>query len=396
MAPYILGSYSYLLRQMNPSTCVHVGTIASPLSGVAGRFETFEPVAPEVFEPNSLPSSPDVLCFIETDDTDPALLRAESPLIAFLNSGGTLAGDGYLLSEVFGAELLVRFRDWLTVFASDLWVISKSFEFDSEKASRCRGAMFVPCHSDLWRFEENLAWRADLCGPLDVHVIDDNHAPMQMEQLEAISRQCGWYYHRMNQEPHSSVTRNRSQGIDYTFLNRLVYDTFVRLGSDYDYVVKVDTDVCFLTSNWWEEFAGKLGGTHSMLGTFDFRLFDEVQRFWQLTEEGGNRIQRAEVPMHLQGGLFGMSQSAIQALAEFGWLEGRHMGLSDDAKITFIAEHLQIDIRPSVSVGSWSRLKRPPLEAISHLRAIHPLVRSEWERHKQNNSRDPDHESASV
>lgn len=366
-------AYQYLMSHTAAGSWLHIGDRDSRLSRCAG--ETAKHLGIELTVSPALDSRVAhrvTHCFLEADRFGVTGFADAIDLLVSIDTVKTLCGTGFLQSDGHRQVLLEKFPGRLTLAGSLVWwavtepaSIPKNF----------RGALCLPCFQDNWRVEENFAWRSELVEGLDVHIFDDNFEPAESERLRAVARHCDWHYHRSELGEHPDFTGNRTEFSEY---NRFIWESLTGLADQYDFVVKLDTDACFLERDWWHEMAARLSGRDAMLGTFDFRPISEVEPFWELANRHGYTLPKPEFPLHLQGGMYAISRGALHLLKAMGFLLGQHHGFGEDGYMSYCAQCLGIELLPATTFGSWSYRKRPPLNALRHLKAMHPLMRREW------------------
>lgn len=285
---------------------------------------------------------------------------------------GAVCGTGFVSSGRHRDILLKRFPNRITLIGTAMWMLTETATAPPKKV---RGALMTPCFQDNWRLEQNLGWRPELVEGLDVHIFDDNYQPAESERLTAVARECGWYYHRSGLGEHPDYTSNTKEFSTY---NRFIFESYMTLVDDYDFVVKLDTDACILQPDWWHEIAARLTGRTALLGTFDLRPLFEVGYFWHTAWKHGCWYDAPPFPLHLQGGIYALSQNALYRFREMGFVPGPHHDFGEDGYMSYFAQVLGIELLPATTFGSWTNLKRPSLESLTHLKAIHPLMRRDW------------------
>ncbi len=290
---------------------------------------------------------------------------------AFADSS-IICGTGSIKDQAYRDVLFNTLEDRISIISSVAWwVLPKLPPLPS--AVRC--AVLTPCFRDTWRLEQNLAWRPELVSGLDVHIFDDNFEPAEIERLSAIARECGWHYHRSGLGEHPDYTDPRAE---FSAYSRFLWESFVSLADDYDIVIKVDTDACLLRPDWWHEAAARLQGKNAMMGTFEVRRAHEVADFWNVARRNGYSVSTPQYPMHLQGGIYAITGGALRLIRKMGFMDGPHFGFTEDGYMSFCAQLLGIEMVPAATFGSRTRHKCPPMRCLTHLKAIHPLMRREW------------------
>lgn len=361
--------YEHLLIHGRAGSWWHVGEADTPLARLGGTVAGELAVHWQCVEKTDKAGDTPWNCFIDGNALTAAEFADCLESLGHRRPSGFLCGTGMLRSSRHRAELLDRFPDRISIISSVVWVVVPDYPHPPVDV---RGAVFLPCHGDTWRVEQNLAWRTELVAGLDVHVFDDNHAPAETDRLAAIARECGWCYHRSGLGEHPDYTASRAEFSDY---NRFIWESLVSLGNEYDFVIKLDTDACPLRADWWHEAAARLTGREAMLGTYDLRPAHEVTDFWQVARRHGYSLAVPRFPMHLQGGTYALSRGALQRLKGMGFLAGPHNGFTEDGYMSYCAQLLGIELLAAATIGSWSSQKRPPWWALTHLRSVHPLMR---------------------
>lgn len=367
-------AYEFLLTRKTTGTWLHVGNGNTGLARSARAAAERSGIKLTVTTPFDAPAFAEQRphIFLEADCLSAGdFVRLIDDFCA-TNSCGTICGNGFLESEPHRRVLLDRFPDRLTVIGSSIWWVVTE---PPAKPPDTRGAVCVPCFRDTWRIEENLAWRTELVSGLDVHIFDDNFEPAESDRLQAIARNCGWRYHASNLGEHPDYTGARNE---FSAYNRFIWESLTGLADGYDFVIKMDTDACIVEETWWHEIAARLTGQDALLGTFDFRPIREVEQFWDLAGRHGHMLTRHDYPMHIQGGIYAISQGAMRLLKAMGFMAGEHRGFTEDGYMSYSAQCLGIELLPATTFGSWSYSKQLPLQVLTHLKALHPLMRREW------------------
>ena len=367
-------AYEHLLTRGGGRRWLHVGSGDSDLAAWVRRSARRMNIVWDVIKADDARSAADEAAHLFIDGNElPADVFAQLlSRLATRVEFSIVCGTGFHQSGAHRHSLLSVFPGRISLVASTVWWAQPEFP---ALPKQTRGAVLVPCFQDTWRVEQNLAWRPELVAGLDVHIFDDNFAPGEMDRLSAVARACGWHYHQSGLGEHEDFTARRMEFADY---NWFIWKSLTSLADDYDFVVKVDTDACLLNPDWWHELAARLQGRDAMLGTFDLRPMYEVAYFWHVAWQNGYSPPVPAYPLHLQGGIYAISQGALLKFREMGFLPGPHHDFTEDGYMSYCAQLLGIEMLPATTIGAWTSLKRPPLDNISHLKAIHPLMQREW------------------
>lgn len=368
--------YEFLVSRNPRPGWVHFAKEETALALVGQRAATIQRTTWNRIDPACLDASQligDAHCFIEAEQMSADEFALLLDRITGPEGGNRLCGTGFLSLDGYREVLLDRFADRISLLGTATWWVTDPIP---PVPPYSRGALLMPSFQDNWRIEQNLAWRPDLTQGLDVHVFDDNYQPAESDRLAAVAKSCGWHYHNSELGEHPDYTSNTTEFSTY---NRFIFESYMRLVEDYDFVVKLDTDACLLQPDWWHEIAARLHGRAALLGTFDLRPLYEVGYFWQVAWRNGLWYDVPPFPMHLQGGTYAVSKEALLRFREQGFVPGPHHDFGEDGYMSYFAQALGIELIPATTFGSWTNLKRPPLEAIRHFKAIHPLMRKNWE-----------------
>lgn len=260
-------------------------------------------------------------------------------------------------------------------FKQTLMVFDNVWQVPAVLASRGRGCLLLPTFRDTTRLEENFDGRGEMLSGIDVVVLDDNTDPEECARVEAVCARNAFRYRRSGRAAHGGWESHSS---DLAGLNRMIWAAFCELGTEYDFVVRADTDTLLIEPGWHHEFARLLSGQRAIAGTPEVRPTRDVQGFWSLAQSAGYECTVGDHVTHMQGGLYGLGKPAIEALAAMGFLEGIHTFFGEDCYMSYCCQLLGIPARTTTTVGSWFRNYRPRLERIDRLKAIHPLMLSEW------------------
>ena len=128
------------------------------------------------------------------------------------------------------------------------------------------------------------------------------------------------------------------------------------------------------------EFGSLLHNKCAIAGTPEYRPTHDVISFWELAKEYGYNHEYKDMSMHMQGGIYALSKKALKKLREMGFMKGKHYGFAEDGYMSYTCQILGIDSVYTIGIGSWWRSYRPNLHDIKHLKAIHPLSKSEWDK----------------
>lgn len=240
-----------------------------------------------------------------------------------------------------------------------------------------RGCVLLPTFRDSELLEENYADRPELTRAVDIHVFDDNFEFAERRRVRDLCAASGWFHHSSGRGRHASIQASWRDRSDY---NRFIWESFCALGEDYDYVIKMDTDAYVIDPRWHEEFADLLAGEAAIAGTREMRRTSDVMAFWSLAREAGYEVDLPKHVMHVQGGIYGLSQAALARVRDMDFLDGDHAFFGEDCYISYCCRLLDVEFRPTKTVGSWWHPYRPKLPVIREKRAIHPLRRREWQQ----------------
>lgn len=249
----------------------------------------------------------------------------------------------------------------------------------SRRNTRKRGCVMIPTYADTQRLEENFADRPELLSSLDICILDDNWEFHENQRVKNLCALQGWHYRPANRGRHGNLHEERCNYVNYI---RAIWENLVKLGRDYEYVVKLNSDSYIIDPDWHEEFEAVLVGKTAIAGTPEYRSVADVIGFWELAREAGFAFNVASHVMHMQAGIYGLSARACSLLREMGFLSGLHQNYLDDCYMSYCCQILGIEFVKTQRVGSWFRTRRPSLENIDHLKAIHPLGAREWKRYK--------------
>jgi ADP-heptose:LPS heptosyltransferase len=238
------------------------------------------------------------------------------------------------------------------------------------------GCVFLPTFRDTDLLEENYSNRPELTRGIDYFVFDDNYDPDESRRVRDLCERNGWRYRSSGRSRHGDLDQER----DLSSFNRFVWDSMMELGSNYDCVIKMDVDAYIIDPSWHQEFTSLLWDKTAIAGTPEMRPSRDVMSFWKNADRHFKKsFKLPDHIMHIQGGIFGLSRKALSVLAKAGFMEGEHISFAEDCYLSYSCRILGVDFLECSTVGSWYHPYRPKLESLQHLKAIHPLTRSDWE-----------------
>jgi hypothetical protein len=312
------------------------------------------------------------LVFLDADHSYEAVKRDIQAWLPKLKDDGCLCGHDYTLRE--GVQRAVReiFRDRVELLGGSIWRARVEQPLPTGK-----GCAFIPTFRDSARLYENFDGRGNFLVGLDTFVYDDNFEADESKLVRSFCERNGFSYRFWARRRHGSW--ENEQG-DLSGYNKFVWKAICELGQAYEYVIKLDSDTLLLDPSWYLEISRiLLTDPGTIAGTPEARPIKDVVSFWMLAERAGYRFVRTDYVTHMQGGLYALGRAAIDSLRSMGFLEGRHVFFAEDCYISYCCQLCGISFQPLVSVGSWFRTYRPKLETIAYLKAIHPLMRREWD-----------------
>lgn len=312
------------------------------------------------------------LVFLDGDHSYEGVLRDIRAWRPKLKPHGCLCGHDYTFREGVRRAVHEVFGEHVRLVAGSIWR-----EIPQTPPPHARGCVFIPTFEDTERLRENFDGRPAVVQGIDVFVYDDNCTGTHAAEVEQLCARNHFQYRRVHRPDHGTWEMDHG---DLSGYNRAIWQMFCELGTGYDYVIKADTDTLFIESGWHEEFARLLAGEFAIAGTPESRPTRDVMAYWSLAREAGYTVDLGDYVSHLQGGLYGLGQPAIRALSEMGFLEGRHVFFAEDCYISYSCQLLGVTARHVRTVGSWFRNYRPDLAVIAYMKAIHPLMRTEWVR----------------
>jgi predicted O-methyltransferase YrrM len=312
------------------------------------------------------------LLFLDADHNYEAVKRDIYAWLPKLKDHSCLCGHDYTFREGVRQAVHEIFHDRVELLGGSIWRVQAKQPFP-----RGKGCAFIPTFRDSVRLYENFDGRGNLQAGLDTFVYDDNFEPPESELVRSFCERNGCTY-RLRERPRHAGWEDE-QG-DLSGFNKFIWNAICELGQTYDYVVKLDTDTLLLDPTWYHEISQiLLTNPGTIAGTPETRPMKDVASFWIVAERAGYNCARTNDITHMQGGLYGLGRAAIDSLRSMGFLEGRHVFFAEDCYISYCCHLCGISFQPLKSVGSWFRAYRPKLDTIDYLKAIHPLMRSEWD-----------------
>lgn len=309
------------------------------------------------------------LVFIDLPPSKELLTRTIREWKPKLGASGFFAGANFSSPEVRKVVLESFPR---IEMHGNLW---KSVHEFPHVIQRTRGCVVIPTFQDSALLKENFGNRLRSTDELDIYVFDDNAEPEISMNVRRLCEENDWRYRHSGQPQHENLSNEMRDSSPYV---QFIWRSMTSLAHEYDYVVKMDTDAFIIEEDWYEDFAHKLTNKFTIAGTLELRPSCESTSFWKRAGEQGHPWRPRVFESHMQGGIYGMSSSALIAVGNMGFLLGPHTGYGEDRYMSFCGRLKGVEFLSTPSVGSWSRLNRPPLSVISHLKAIHPLIQSEW------------------
>ena len=237
-----------------------------------------------------------------------------------------------------------------------------------------KGCVFLPTFQDTELLIENFANRPELTQYLDFYIYDDNEDD-ESRKVQQLSEANGWHYRRSGQGKHGDFKQEWRDRSSYV---RFIWQSLTYLGLDYEFVAKVDTDAYIIDPTWYEEIEKKLVGRDAIIGTPEVRRTKDVNGFWELAKRNGYEVHKETRSIHMQGGIYAISKTALGKLRRMGFLEGSHTGFGEDCYISYCCQLLGIEFCRASTIGSWYKSYRPKSWKILDRKAIHPMSKSEW------------------
>lgn len=316
------------------------------------------------------------LVFIDADHSYEAVKRDLLAWIPKLRKGGVLLGHDYIWKEGVRTALEEVLPRKFKLVGGSLWQMLPTWEGPLPNS---RGSIFLPTFQDTELLIENYANRPELSREIDIHVYDDNFNPGETARVKILCEENGWFFHHHERSPHGEWEDDFH---DLQEFNRFVWDSLIALGEVYDFVIKMDTDAYIVEPDFYHEFAHLLTGKIAIAGTPEYRSIQDVMGFWSLAESYGYTYPTEDWIAHMQGGIYGLSKAALAMLKEMQFMEGRHAYFVEDGYISYCCLLQGIEYIEVNYSGSWWHPYRPSLDHLQHLKAIHPLSRSDWEAWK--------------
>jgi hypothetical protein len=237
--------------------------------------------------------------------------------------------------------------------------------------------LLVPTFRNTPILLENFSGRHVELADIDVYILDDNSDPREASHIKKLCEANSWSYLETDRGRHTGFQRNRKNFVSY---NRSIWEALVALGELYTVVVKMDPTCYIIRSGWHDEFSNAQGDDPIIFGTPEYRPTHDVKCFWDGARDAGFSFELSSHVMHMQGGLYALNWHACLRLGKMGFVSGDHTNLRDDCYIAYSCQLIGVKFIQSRLTGSWIGSRRPPLDSLTALRAIHPLRRSEWER----------------
>ncbi len=316
------------------------------------------------------------LVFIDADHSQEAVKRNVLAWIPKLKKKGVLCGHDYIWKPGVRNALAEVLPGKVIRLSGSLWQMMPDWDIPPPTT---RGCIFLPTFQDSDLLVANFHQRPELCREIDIHVFDDNWEPALSQEVRQLCLENGWTYHAYGRTAHGNW---RDEYHDLRRFNYFVWESMILLSEQYDYVIKADTDAYIIDPAFHHEFAHLLSGpAPAIAGTLEYRPTRDVMDFWHIAASYGYQHHSAELVAHMQGGIYGLNKTALSMIKNMGFLEGRHSGFAEDGYISYCCLLLNIPFMPTLYSGSWWHPYRPALGDIGHLKAIHPLKKTEWEEY---------------
>jgi len=254
--------------------------------------------------------------------------------------------------------------------------LSESFASLMLVPPRSKGCVVLPTFEDTELLKENFEGRPELAAGIEFYVFDDNCERIDCQTVARLCKENNWHYCRSGRAKHGTFKQDQN---DRSSWNYFFWNISTLLSGKYDYVIKVDTDSFLIDPNWHAEIDRLLRDRTAFAGTPEHRPSQDVMSFWEIAKKSGYNHIPGQMVMHVQGGISAYSKKALQKLRGMGFLHGKHIFFGEDCYMSYCCQLLGIPFLKTKTIGSWWQPYRPPLAEISHLQAIHPLSRSEWE-----------------
>lgn len=313
------------------------------------------------------------LLFVDGDHSHAGVVRDLRAWLPKLKPDGILFGHDYSWFEGVRTGVAEVLGQQFKQLEGSLWQALRPWQVPTQPG---KGAILLPTFEDTDLLIQNFAGRPELSGAIAIHVFDDNAEGPENATLQALCAENGWHYHFVGREKHADW---RAERHDLSGFNRMLWQAFTQLGRDYDYVLKLDTDAYVVEQDFFLEFDRMLTGKLAIAGSAETRPTGDLQALWSLLGAHGYDAAPGPWTTHMQGGIYGFSKAALAKLEAMGFLEGVHDGFAEDPYLSACCTALGIPFREVDHAGSWWYHNRPPMERLRHLKAVHPMTRSEWQ-----------------
>ncbi len=317
------------------------------------------------------------LVFVDADHSHKGVKRDLLAWIPKLKEDGVLFGHDYIWKEGVRTALAEVLPGKFKLAGGSLWQMLPRWQGPPKPM---KGCVFLPTFQDTDRLEENYHNRPELSQALDFHVYDDNSVAAESKRVKKLCKANGWFYHKHKRASHGDWMQEHHNMEGY---NYFVWDSITRLGEDYDFVMKMDTDAYIIDADFHKEIARLLSDGPAIVGTLEHRPTNDVMGFWNLAKSYGYTFELGDWIAHIQGGIYAMNKAALKRLRKMGFMHGTHSYFSEDCYMSYSCMLLGIEYISMNYSGSWWQSYRPPLDQLQYLKAIHPLMKSEWEAWQQ-------------
>jgi GT2 family glycosyltransferase len=311
--------------------------------------------------------------FVDGDHSHAGVVRDLRAWLPKLKPGGVLFGHDYIWHEGVRTGLAEVLGDQFKQLEGSLWQALTPWD---DRPAQGRGCIFIPTFEDADLLTLNFADRPDLAEAIDIHIFDDNFDPSEIDRVKHLCEANGWHYHFIGRDRHNDWQGDQH---DLSGFNKMIWDIFIALGQEYDYVIKVDSDAWIVQPDFYLEFDRLLHGRRAIAGTVETRHTGHLQHFWDLGAHYGYTHEPGEWSSHIQGGIYGLSKAAISELAEMGFMEGVHAYFAEDAYMSLSCTLLGIPLWETDHTGSWWHPYLPEMARLRYLRAVHPMTKTQWE-----------------